>query len=449
MAEKSLLQKLYDGFRDLGQLIFPELQKERDLSITQIGSQVFKAAMEGDSWFWLIDLYVDDVTRDIYGIFSKEGLLYRSPITILNGKASIGDMTEVQQYFQPVSQNRMIMRKQADNSVRWFLQASSAVLNRGGEIDSTELFDNMNRRAQESGKYPFLTFYHLDELMRMGVADWVGRSDNILLASGLFDKDNPVADAMIRAYEKDPDFWGASINYFPLDGHMETIAENVRVPMYTDGEYYEISVLPETQACCLFTALHSERKVTDMKKELRDALEKLFEGDAATLDVIVKAVDGDNEEIAKKRLISREAETSTPVPAETPSKTPAPAEEEEEVQVELDDSAMTLIVSRTVEAFKKEVLPGLNETISEIRAQAETATRELQELRASNQASSDKLSRSLQGLEKKYEAREQELQSDLPRSASVRITHRAKEQPDKNENPTSTQIAEETLSKLK
>ena len=96
----------------------------------------------------------------------------------------------------------------------------------------------------------------------MGMTDWVARDGNLLLASGLFDKDSKIAECMQRAYDDNPEYWGASISFWPLDGHMEQIAEGISVPMYTDGEFEEISILAEKDANCLFTALHSKRKVT-------------------------------------------------------------------------------------------------------------------------------------------------------------------------------------------
>lgn len=57
--------------------------------------------------------------------------------------------------------------RQADGRWRWFSISATSVLNRVGEIDSRELFDNFIRRFPEQNTKPFRTFYHKGEAARM------------------------------------------------------------------------------------------------------------------------------------------------------------------------------------------------------------------------------------------------------------------------------------------
>lgn len=258
--DRGWIVEIFDSIRDISSKLFHRL-KEESVSIPNLYEQVWSKLMELPEWTWLLDLYVDESNNQIFAIVSKEGLIYRAEVTLRNDGIDLGELIQVKEVFEPVS-NKLLIRRQADGLTRWFLIASSSVLNRSASIDSSKLFDNLIKRSYDSNKFPYLTYYHLGETLKMGMTDWVARDGNLLLASGLFDKDSKIAECMQRAYDDNPEYWGASISFWPLDGHMEQIAEGISVPMYTDGEFEEISILAEKDANCLFTALHSKRKVT-------------------------------------------------------------------------------------------------------------------------------------------------------------------------------------------
>ena len=448
--DKSFLKEIYEGMKDLAKKLFTNLPVEQSVSMNSIYEQVWNASMSGDDWVWLIDLYMDDSTGNFFAIFSKEGLLYQSKITLNGDIATLGEMVQVSQYFQPTVQNQIVIKRQADSSIRWFLQASSSVLNRNGSIDSTQLYDNMNKKANDSGKYPFLTFCHLDS-MEMGMTDWLERSDNILLASGTFHKDNVIAEHMVKSYEENSGYWGASISFFPSDYQMEQIAEGVKVPMYTDGTYREISVCPEEIACCLFTALHAEGKVTQMKKEVEDAIKKLMGTDTALADQIIQAVDGSNDQIKERGLIARTTEAVVETPAEVVPEVVAPAVVAEQPVLEIDEAMLGDIVTRVAKDPQvSAIFSGYQESLHTMSTQLEQTLKEFSEFRVARQVADGKIDSRLHALEKTEQSKQEDWTNDLPRTnSSVRVIRRARVTTDSGEAQSSEDIAADTLSKIK
>lgn len=456
MERSNVLKQVYEELKNAAKKVFSAMSEspvEQATSFSGIREQVSYALMDSGDWMWLIDLYVDESNGAMFAISAKEGLIYQSKVTISGDVVTLGDPVQVQQYFQPAQRNKMVIKRQADGTVRWFLQASSTVLNRNGSIDSSQLFDNMNKRAKETGKYPFLTFFHMGEALKMGMTDWLERADNILLASGTYDKGNVFAEHMIKAYEEDPEYWGSSISFYPLEGRMEEISRDVRVPMYTDGEYVEISVLPELAACSLFTALHSEGKVNNMKKEVEEAVRRVMGNDTELADQIIKAVDGVNEEIKNRGLISREKQEEVVIPSpdpETPAETPVQTSPEESV-IELDETTVSEIVTRvSKDPEVRKIFQGYEQSLLDVKTVLEQNVKEFADFRAAYQAVSGKTDSRLHTLEKGSEERQKEWTSDLPRSNNPVHIVRAKKVAESGGTPvTSQDIAENTLSRIK
>lgn len=272
--------------------------------LSQIDTAIFESEEHG--YAYLMDVYFDD--NSIYAIANSEGRLYKIPFVISGNDVTLGAWQAVEHEFAPVEQrSAFTVKRQADGRYRWFSQSCTAVLNRSGEIDSTELFDNFIRRLAEYG-YPYRTFYHQGEAFRTGQADFVARDGYVLITSGLYD-DTELAQLEVRARENDPDYWGESISYFPLQREVIRIAD-VNIPVYTDGYMSEISTLPEQDAAALFTKTNQKQEVSRMLQgKALDAFMKLA-ADAGMDATAAQAwleqnVDETNRQISDTGLIAR------------------------------------------------------------------------------------------------------------------------------------------------
>jgi hypothetical protein len=386
----------------------------------QIASKLWNDDEETGSWSWLVDLYFDE-SMSLFAIVAREGKLYKTPISFNGKDVSLGEYTEVQMEFEPVSQSVRISR-QKDNSVRVFLTAATSVLNRNGAIDSRDLFDNMIKRAVDTGKYPFATYCHLGEEFKMGVYDFIARDGNVLLASFKMD-DNEVSRAMISAYEKTPDYWGSSISFYPLEEKYLLVEQSVRVPVYVDGEFYEISILPESIACSFFTSLVTAKEERSMDERIREALRTLAGDDEELLKDFESRVDGINRTISDKGLITRTSETETPevTPSETPVVPEVPATSAPTQEIFVDDT----VISRISIALLQNPLFGkfmqdINNSVEQAKTGVASAASALTEAKSSY----DDLVKRIGKLEGTEEVKRKTWTDDLPRNQSLVVSFR-------------------------
>lgn len=468
------LTDILSGLKDITGKIFHKL-KEDSISIQEVYDKIMIKLSQNEEWTWLIDLFVEDSSNRIFAVFSKEGLLYRSEIFLENSEISIGDLIPLKEANEPIS-NSILINRQNDGETRWFMIASSNVLNRSASIDSSELFDNFIRRAKDSGKYPYLTYYHLGEVFRMGSTDWLAREDNLLLASGLFDKNNIISDCMQKAYVGDPEYWGASVSFWAIDGRMEQIADGISVPMYTDGELEEISILAEKDANCLFTALHSKRKVNQMRDELISQIKILTGGDEQLANELIKKVDESNGQIVANGLITRQAQSEEVVSEDTEkSESEEPILEQEPEsseelstepsgvpELEIDEEVINSIVAQMIENPKvketfdevsklREAFTLLSESVSSFTTLMNT---ELSSLKADSRKEGDLISERLNKLELEEESKREEWMNDMPKNSKTVIKYRPRIQSSKPEQSSKLDesyedLASRTLSNIK
>lgn len=352
----------------------------------------------GDGYgYSLLDVYDDE--GDLYALVTGEGKLFRSTLTVTGEEVAMGDLVQVMEAHPPVAeggtstqeeQRGLMVVRQADGKYRWFAQACTAVLNRVGEIDSTALFDNFIKRTRETGKYPTLQFFHLGEMTRLGVADWLAREGVVYMNSGLFD-DTPEARAAAETLARDSGgYWGTSIRYTPVaEPKMVEVSSGVRIPVYTDGIHIETSILPEARAAAWFTAIGAE-EVTRMNPVLKGELLKLLGGNQELADEWEKKLDGTNQRAAGEGMISREATPPEPPAAETPvaevpvETQPAPAESQPVEQVRefvLDESALTAIAAKFMDLLAPLTarLDALDGTLTDLKKGKEEEVRAIGE----------------------------------------------------------------------
>lgn len=292
IASTQLLQAVREHFESMNQQAY---------KVDASNGMVY---MDWDEYYSVLDVYYDD-DGALFAVCQQAGKLYRLPIDVNGDTVSFGALEEI-----PLSGsneralNHITVVRQADGSRRWFAIASSAVLNRVNEIDSVKLFKNFVKRADESKKYPFLTFYHHGDVLRLGQADWVAQEGFLYLAAGTF-ADNADGQRAADTLERETDDWGTSIGYLPTEPpEFLEVIPGVIVPVYNDGINEEISIVLERDAADRFTRMSAEEKNRTMKKTEKAALVRMFGQERA--DEMERAVDGTNRSITEQNLVRRE-----------------------------------------------------------------------------------------------------------------------------------------------
>jgi hypothetical protein len=444
---RSVFVNLQGILRDL----FTNLPQEQSLGLQQLYEQVWNASADSEDWMWLVDLYIDERNGSISALFAKDGKLFMSPVTIADTGAVLGQLQEVKTEFQPIANSIRVHQGLNGEPDRWFLIASSTVLNRMGYFNSQELFDNLIKHSVDTGKYPYLTFMHLGEAMKMGMTDWVARDGNIMLASGTFE-DNEIARLMKQAWIAEPDYWGSSISFWPSAHRMLTIAEGIDIPVYTDGDFEEISTLPELDACCLMTAMVAQRKVKQgMDKRVEDALLKLAGGDAHIFEDLKAKVDGANTQIQTEGLLHQAASPADDTtPVVEPVVTASVVEPADRAQQELVlDESLTLKIVEQLASH-----PSVLQTFAASEVRLAAMEQSLTEIQAKLDGFLVKTDQRLAVIETPVAQQVDETLKNLSRSQlKPKVVYRPSEQTPDPATPahkqSAAEIAEQTLANIK
>lgn len=326
--------------------------KGRAIAFPDVYQQVQQEITKYDPTGMLHDVYYDEA--GVFAMCASMGKLYKIPVNLKGDVAVLGTWEEIN-----VSQSRRGMYKvyrTKEGRYRWVTVSASAVLNRVGEIDSRELFDDFIQRAEQTGVYPIRVFYHAGEKFRVGQCDFLARDENLLITSGLYDENNELAMREVVARTKEPDFWGDSIGFLPMSVARLIAVGYAKIPVYTRGILEEISTLPEQEAAGWFTNRSTVKEITRMLSQHQmEAFVKLFDGNEEAARTWLKEHSSErNRQIVDQGMITRAQQelgellagtgaavtppaTST---ATTPPTTPAPA------TFELDEIAMTTLAER-------------------------------------------------------------------------------------------------------
>lgn len=446
--ELSLIQKLYNFLeKHLG-------NKELAISMPSVYNQIQTQLYQQSEQAWLVDVFMD--VGETYGVIAENGKLYRASIAInpQQNSAIITDRSlwvEVMQDYVPVQQSFQI-RAQEDGTYRWFLIAGTSILNRNGEIDSADLFDAMISRCERTNEYPYLTFFHLGKDFQMGSCDYLARDGVVLIASGTFDPNNKIARAMLRAYEKEPDYWGSSIGFVPLDYVMQEIARDITLPVYKDGILKEISILPEEVACAVMTALRAAKEKNVMNERIRKALTKLAGDDESLVSEFESMVDDVNRTVETENLVHREVEEE---PAQEEPVQEEPVQEEQPVTqtLELDDEMLRTIAEQA--ASSEKIVEPLKAMQSQLDAAVERMNamqKEITDMHASLIKTERSFAEKLEVLQRTDDEKRREWEQDLSEKTinKIRVTYRPTQKEDSEEaNPNLADIAQSTLANLK
>jgi hypothetical protein len=383
---------------------------------------------------YIIDLYL--VGQQVVVLYNMDGNLYTAPLVEnADRTVTVGTPTPIEITAQS---NKVNILRQADGQYRWFALAACSVVNKAGEIDSRELFDDFVDRFNGGQGY-VLRFFH-DKRMELGVGDYLARSDNVLVASGLI-YDNELGRAFVDASQQGRGNWGTSPGFYP-DAEPEIVRTNegIEVPVYKRGYMEEISALPEDCACNFFTRLIA-KKEQSMEPRIKDALVTLF-GDEAKANEFILTVDETNRAIADGGLLTRETTTeetetvTTEQATEPPPETATiPGEQVEAVAIPELQAAPT---TEDVDALKTE-LSALSAKMTEMSSRMDAMETANQQMMAANQATTQ----AVEALKLTDEQKQQQWLTDRPaNSATQPVTYRPRTDRRSGEEGTKQSLAD-------
>lgn len=281
----------FEGFKERIMSIIRGETKQRAIDLMQVGEELSRigyARLDGEGTYgpeayYLSRIMVDD--SGMYAVYSHLGRLYRAQIQIVGTEVSIGEMQEVEVEHRPIG--RTWIRRDKHGDLRLYMVAGVAAINRDGEIDSRDLFDSFVRKAEASGFYPKIDWYHMGSefsLCDVGQCDFVARAQNAYVASGVLDESNPLTPYVVERVNKGD--IGCSIEYYPMlrsDGTPDTetiFVGDVPVTVYRDGLNTRIALLPEQRASHIMTtASVSSERIDRMTAEQAQKLRALFNSD--------------------------------------------------------------------------------------------------------------------------------------------------------------------------
>jgi hypothetical protein len=427
----SVIDHLWRGIGGIFKAVGVTEVEERGIAMSALYEQVWLLLSQIDESAWLNELYIDDVGT-LNAIFSLRGMLYKAPVIVLDGTATLGAMTEVQVEYTPRERGLSIQR-QADGTYRWFAITETCVLLRVGEIDSKALFDSLVANIATDG-YPVLRFFH-EGTLDFGVADWASREGNCLLASGTMEA--KWAEALLRSMGEG-NRWGTSNGFEPTrPAEMWEVTEGLQIPVYQEGVWREISVLPENRAASWFTDLSVQPEVMRMRKEVADKLRELF-GDAA--ESMIDNVDTTNRDIDRSGMIVREETVAEAVVVEDTPAVPVVPEavtESPTTEYVVEEDLLTVIEERLAK-----MIPDVGAMVSPIAEQVRT-------LGESLGAALTEVRTRLDALEVEDDQKRETWTADLPRKR-VEVTYRPRQANEQEPRKrSSAEIAAETLAQLK
>ena len=405
---------------------------------------------------YLAQIYLGD-DGTLYALWSREARLYRTPIMVTNGMIAMGDQEEVRQEFTPVTRSRVVLRELPNGDVRFFLVAATAVVNRVGQIDSTTLFDNMVKRAEELQFYPRLDAYHLgnlDPAFEFGQFDFLAREGVAYLASGVMDGKHPLTRATLKLYKTNPDALGASIEYYALEDAFEDVeVGGLTIRTYLDGVNTRISIVMESDAASWFTSMltgDSNMQQRTLDDATKARLIKLFGDDEEALNGFLDGVGGIGRAVEDLGLIHRDkaAKGEDAADAGQDGAEVVVSGLEATAEVELDDDTLGLIADEVVARLGDQHLKTVNTQIAELTTAVKKLTTSTAEVLRLNQD----LAGRVESLEADDETKQREWVADLSPRQKISVTHRPRVERQAEAEPakakTFADLAEETLASL-
>lgn len=422
--------------------------EERVMSVNDIWNRVWEELevlnATTQQWYWMVDIFAD--AERLFAVVALDGRLFRVPLSVSDSdEVTLGEFTQVSQQFVP-TEDRTVVRQLDDGTIRVVQIVATATLNRVAQIDSMALFDSFIEHARETGEYPSVDVLHYNEIV-VGRAIALYRDKYCYIAVWDFD-DTDIGRAASEGFQEDPDYWGASIEFLPLDGEMVEVVDGVRIPVHTRGINKYITIAPETRAASWFTAQKSVigRSIPMNEKDLQD-LKKLVGDEEA--EVIVQTVDRTNDQIDDDGMITRmdeDEETAETEVVDADAETDEDTSEEEvsEVMLDFEDDETAHMVAQAVvenELFKEQ----LERTAAPLRERNDALQAENEAL----QESVDALTERIAVLEESDEEKKERFLNDLPsRTVMIRNGQRPREKRNNDDEDQQFEMADRAKSTL-
>lgn len=286
-AVRAAANKIISAYSAMGEVAPAAVYKlagktapKRSMPVVNVFDAVVGQIAAKDPLAFITDIFTDD-NGGLFAVIAANGKLYRANIDIANDNITVSpDWAEIKvDVNAPAVRSSGTIARQKDGRYRLLSISCSSVLNRVGQVDSKALFDSFIVHAEQTGEYPIRQFYHAGTAFRTGQVDWMGRDDNLLLMSTLYD-DTDIAKREIAARLKDPTYWGDSIGFDPVNGELVDVGNGIAIPVYTQGICKEVSTLPENQAAAWYTAAPTVKEVVRMLNQNQfAAFVKFFEGE--------------------------------------------------------------------------------------------------------------------------------------------------------------------------
>jgi len=432
----NLLERLWHKLSE----IFKGQPKQPIAQSLSLSTAMMDAMMLLGEDAYVIDVYL--VADQVAVLYNSGGKLYTVAISEApDGTVMLGEPLEV---IITTQSNKVNITRQADGHYRWFALAACSVVNKQGEIDSRELFDDFVNRF-DKGQGFVLRFFH-DKRMELGVGDYLARSDNVLVASGLI-YDNELGRAFVDACQQSRGNWGTSPGFYPdAEPEIMRTADGIEVPVYTRGYLEEISALPESCACNFFTRLIANVKERSMDTRTREALVTLF-GDEAKADEFISKVDETNRAIADGGLLTRETTTEQTEATTTEQVTETPPE-----TAIIPDKPIDMPATSDTVLTRLGTLENLaNEALSLHRERMDAFEAGLTGMKQAYENRLAELKQAVDALKLTDEEKQRTWLADRPPSATQPVTYRPRE--DRRSNPEGTKpsfadIAAGTLARM-
>lgn len=190
----------------------------------------------------LMDFVYSEEEENYYFIVANEGSLYKIYYSI-----------EDERFYFSVPESidfRINKVVRENNKLLFYGIAGAATLNRMGEIDTIELYDNLVKRFKKGKE---VNFYHTKhEKFILGEVLALERYKEFLVVVGEIDCTTPLGQYAERAIESNE--WGFSIEFYPLKYETERIA-GTQILKFIDGIFDGIAILLSKDAASYKTKL--------------------------------------------------------------------------------------------------------------------------------------------------------------------------------------------------
>lgn len=347
--------------------------------------------------------YIDGDGR-IYMEFTDNGKLYRLPVLMVNGQVTFGEAEQIVIERVPVNQNgmaRIVRVQRVGNKLRGVAIANTAVINRIGLIDSTELYDQMENRFEEflatnpsEDQLPYLDIRHFNsrfgtDAFTMGRIHKIWRYKHQLHIA--FEIDLNTELGRVAEQRIADGTWGISIEFLALNAREEKIG-NVPILIYTDGKFLAASVLEERDAASYFTFIEAQEtyRMAKTDEQLKQTVGAWL-GDDAAADAFLESAQLPERQIEREGLIARDIPQPSDQNPDEPEVEDAPDEGDAPNSDEAGDDEELVLDDVALEALTERVTARIEQAFAPIRERLDALEESIRSAATGSQAAVDEI----------------------------------------------------------